>query len=107
MSKAHASIVNAVGLAAFAIAVVNAAPAFAGSQHLVCGGAYKKVATYNDAIKCRKISFADTAAEARVMTIIERRTASCNAHASLPKFHVIKVGSRFKVQAAFVCANIT
>jgi len=108
MSKTRTSVVTTVGLAALAATLLSTIPASAGSQNLSCtGGGYKKVATYANSIKCRKIRFASSRREASTLYKVMLVTGHCNSHSGPVTARIFRVGSRYKVQAAFICANIS
>ncbi len=106
MSKAVTSIAKIISLAAFTATMLSALPASAGSQHLACNAGYKKVATFANSIKCRQIRFAATRQEVPHLSSYLHKTGRCNAHSGHVKIRVIKLKTRYKVQAAFICANI-
>ena len=85
-----------------------AGTASAGAENLQCHGGFQKVATYSNAIKCKRVHTGypyKLAAEKDAF--VWARNASCNAHMSEPQKKVWKPGGKWKARVTFICANIT
>ena len=102
------AIAGAATAVLIALGPITAEKASAGPEHLKCQGGFKKVATYGNSIKCRRIKTGfPTKSAARTAARNFSNAASCNAHMSAPKKRVLKAGGKWKAQVSFICANIT
>lgn len=83
----------------------------ASANNLRCNSPFIKVATYNNAIKCKKVQAFNTSYEAHSRAKHWRRIAGCNAHSSPPNSKVwakqIRPGvTAWKARVIFTCALI-
>jgi hypothetical protein len=90
------------------VSPLGADMASAGSANLQCQGGFEKVATYANAIKCRRVHAGFPHKLSALRAAHDwAEMASCNAHMGTPQEKVWKPGSKWKARVTFICANIT
>jgi hypothetical protein len=100
-----------LGLTTALLCVAATHQASANANNLRCNNPFVKVATYNNAIKCKKVQTFNASYQANAYAKLWRRQAGCNAHSSPPKSKVwpkqVRPGvTAWKARVIFTCAII-